>query len=75
MEPLYHACMTGLFNQSSLRHVKEAIYEEYRYPFSDASGYFAWLRMGGRGPAPQEWCRHYAYRKVSTPYGRGFSLN
>ena len=75
MEPYYEACVAGLFNRSSVRSVREAIYEEFRYPFSDANGYFSWLRMGGSGPAPQEWCRHYAYRKVASPYGRVLGMN
>ena len=75
MEPHYDACVAGLFSQSGLRSVREAIHEEYRYPFSDANGYFSWMRMGGTGPAPQEWCRYYAYKKVTAPYGRVSGLN
>ncbi len=75
MEPHYQACLDGLFRQTNLRSEQEAIYQQFRYPFSNASGYNTWMRMGGSGPAPQEWCRFYAYKKVSTPYGGGFSLN
>ncbi len=74
MEPHYDACMKSLFRGAISTHEREAIAEEFGYPFTDATGYFDWRQLGGDGPAPYEWCEHYARVKVSSPYGMGMSF-
>jgi len=74
MEPHYDACIRSLFRGARGLRAREAMIEEFGYPFTDASGYFEWRQMGGDGPAPDEWCEHYARLKVSSPYGMGMSL-
>ena len=74
MEPHYERCIDALFSQSARLSQREAVFAEFGYPFSDADGYFTWRRMGGTGPGPWEWCRHYAADRVANPYGRPLSL-
>ena len=73
MEPLFDQCMKHLFNYAQRPTEKRAIDAEYRYPLRNADSYHSWLNMGGRGPAPHEWCRYYAYRKVSGGRNAGGS--
>jgi hypothetical protein len=74
MEPHYDACIRTLFRGAIGQQSRKAIVEEFGYPFTDASGYYDWRRMGGDGPAPDEWCERYARHKVTSPYGVGMSL-
>jgi hypothetical protein len=69
MTPYYEVCLQKLFVGGLGFRARQAIAEEFRYPFVDASGYFEWRQMGGEGPAPHQWCENYARRKVSSPYG------
>ena len=66
MEPLYDQCMKHLFIYARRPSDQEAIDAEYRYPLRNVDSYHTWLNMGGRGPAPHEWCRQYAYAKVAS---------
>ena len=42
------------------RKLQEQIDAEYRYPLTNQDSYFAWLKLGNRGPSPWEWCKSYA---------------
>jgi hypothetical protein len=69
MVPYYDACVNTLFRGALGYSARQALVEEYGYPFVDAAGYFDWRRIGGTGPAPREWCEHFAQQKVASPYG------
>jgi hypothetical protein len=56
-------CIRDLNRPSRAPKGREALYDEYRYPLTDASNYASWIRMGGQVPAPHEWCRAYAVAK------------
>ena len=66
MEPIYERCITHLVNYPRRPSEQRFIDAEYRYPLKSADSYHSWLRMGGSGPTPHEWCRTYAYRKVTS---------
>jgi len=34
------------------------------YPLTDTRTYNWWIKIGGKGPSPDEWCREYARFKV-----------
>ena len=61
----YESCVSSLSLYARSPTERRAIDAEYRYPFKSEDSYYQWVRMGGTGPSPQQWCRHYAARKVS----------
>ena len=67
--PLYEACMDDLFLYTASHRKRQAIDAEYGYPLRNAESYRNWVRLGGRAPAPHEWCEYYAAAKAANPHG------
>ena len=72
--PLYEACMSNLSKRRYSHREQRAIVAEYRYPFTNSDGYSDWIRLGGRGPTPRDWCRGYADRKYGSMSGLSMSI-
>jgi hypothetical protein len=60
------------WHPNATRRERKAIEATYRYPLTNTSTYYDWLRMGGQGPSPHQWCGDYARVKVGNPlFGLG----
>ena len=57
-------CMKDLFTYERYRSRQDSIDARYGYPFVSTSNYQEWVRVGGTGPSPQEWCRDYASQQI-----------
>lgn len=61
-------CMHDLSRYTHLTKVEQdRIEQTYRYPLTNAESYGNWVRMGGRGPSPWQWCRNYARARTAGP--------
>ena len=50
------------------RRKAKAIDALYRYPLTNYDSYLNFVKLGGRGPSPLDWCADYATRKVQPRY-------
>ncbi|MEM8766644.1 MAG: hypothetical protein AAGE43_04320 [Pseudomonadota bacterium] len=62
----YRNCVAKLGQYARSRGKQRAIDAEFRYPLKNEESYYRWVRMGGTGPSPQQWCREYAAQKISA---------
>lgn len=61
-------CMRDLYRYGQLTKAEQGRIEQtYRYPLTHAESYDNWVRMGGRGPSPSQWCRNYAQALSAGP--------
>ncbi|MEM7001556.1 MAG: hypothetical protein AAF529_12285 [Pseudomonadota bacterium] len=67
---LREQCHRDLTRYPRSRSARKVVDAKYRYPFTDAKTYYAWVRYGGSGPSPFEWCKHYAKQVSVVAYNR-----
>ncbi len=65
MNSYYQNCLSNLGQYARSPARRRAIDAEFRYPLKNEASYYDWIRMGGTGPSPQQWCRGYAAQKVT----------
>ena len=67
-DEVFGQCMSAL-NRTMLTDAEQELVDaKYHYPLKNAGNYIDFIRVGGRGPSPRQWCQAYSKEVVARAF-------